>query len=287
MTTNKQSPVPGRPTIEAMRTPFGAVVRGLRLGEIDSEIADALHRRLNEHQLLVIHPADPGACALPVLCRHFGQVMAHGFGLPLGETGGYHSPTTWRADLTHLPNPPTVGMARYDGVAGALPMPTVWASLSAAHEGLGPHWRERLGRLDAIHSSRGAHDTRADVADPTVTHPLVRALDTHRRCGLFFNTRHVRRVGDLSDDVSRAFAVFLSAHIARASLRLDWQPGTVLIWDNRAVVRQLDRAAHAPNVEWCVGAPRPVIDPSTAAHARIGLALDAGRSSASSHCERD
>ena len=71
--------------------------------------------------------------------------------------------------------------------------------------------------------------------NPAVTHPVIR---THPRSGkkaLFVNPLFTTRLMGLSRPESHALMQLLFEHLTTVehTVRLNWEPGTLAIWDNR------------------------------------------------------
>lgn len=124
---------------------------------------------------------------------------------------------------------------------------TLFASMYAAYDALSEPMRELLDPLVAVHDFRhgfaeslaepGGAERLADAvaANPPVEHPLVR---THPECGrqaLYVNPLFTTRIKGLAPAESRALLEFLYTHMVTEefTVRLNWQPETIAIWDNR------------------------------------------------------
>lgn len=156
----------------------------------------------------------------------------------------------WHSDFSFLPNPPSFT------ILAAVDVPphggdTMFASMSAAWRGLDVTVQGRLRSLQAVHTARDAYSRRMqpvhsgmrgmtiecdDSANDEQRHPLVCRHAETGETVLFFNRAYVR---DL-DGLDRAQAVellnFLHAHTTDAvfTYRHRWQPGDVVVWDNRS-----------------------------------------------------
>jgi len=171
----------------------------------------------------------------------------------------------WHSDTTYKPKPPqaTMLMAVQTPPAGG---DTLFACQYKAYETLSEGMRRVLDGLHAVSSSaknasalRSAHLATGSMsataeADQTlsVCHPAVRwhpetgrrALSLNRshtvpetgRRALYLNRSHTVRFADMTAEESAPLLDFLFAHQVQPEFtaRIRWQPGTVVIWDNRS-----------------------------------------------------
>lgn len=154
----------------------------------------------------------------------------------------------WHSDTAYLERPPmaTMLIAREVPPAGG---DTLFADCRAAFEALSPGLRATLEGLRAINSSKkaDASKTREDrqkergaVTNAEVleaTHPVVRTHPETGRKSLYVNLGHTTRFEDWTEAESKPLLDFLFAHITRPEFtcRFRWAPGSIALWDNRAV----------------------------------------------------
>lgn len=127
-----------------------------------------------------------------------------------------------------------------------------------AYNRLSPPFQERLHGLKATHS--GIEQVNAAVArgsikrrDPVVNeHPIVRTHPATNEKALYVNPQFTRDIVGLKKEESDALLKFLYDHLAYSSdlqCRVKWEPGTVVVWDNRV-------ATHSALVDWKDGQRR-------------------------------
>ncbi|HCD28345.1 MAG TPA: taurine dioxygenase, partial [Gammaproteobacteria bacterium] len=77
----------------------------------------------------------------------------------------------------------------------------------------------------------------AIAENPPIEHPLVRTHPESGAKSLYVNALFTTRIPQLTHKESEALLSFLFRHIVTEehTVRLQWQPGTVAIWDNRSV----------------------------------------------------
>ncbi len=240
---------------------FGAELSGARLaGDLDGGVLLAL---LEEHRLLV---------ARGQLLTHAEQVaLARALGEPTpahpvvpghpdhpeileldGAKGGRNA--RWHTDVTFVPTPPAASVL----VADALPAyggDTMWADTRTAYERLSPALQAACGQLEAVHrisplaywgepfdTALVREDAQQLLDDamkvPPVIHPVVRVHPSTRRPNLFVNPGFTTHIVGLSRVESDGLLALLYAHMTQPELTLRhrWQPGDVVMWDNRATM---------------------------------------------------
>ncbi len=126
---------------------------------------------------------------------------------------------------------------------------TQFASMYAAYDSLSEGFKELLGGLNAVHSSRhvfGANANRpqdlmdrlgnAELAEQDAVHPAVITHPLSGRKSLYVNPGFTLRFDGWKDEESQPLLQYLYRHAARAEFtcRFKWQPGSVAFWDNRA-----------------------------------------------------
>lgn len=225
-------------------------------GEISEELADAIHAALLEHSVLVLPEADLDATRMVQLGAELGTlgVRHHSYRThPDSEDvvvlswEGDQKPDAaeWHADMTYRPEPP------FASILKAVQVPpvggdTLWASMFAVHDALDPGLRRDLEQLEAVHDM-GAFRTDAyrDAGNEGMVAALTRAgsavhpvIEHHPATGrpyLNVSESFTRFVIGLSAPESGRLLTQLFDLINRPDhhMRLRWQPGTVVIWDNR------------------------------------------------------
>ena len=238
---------------------FGATLSGSRLSE-NLDGAGLLHL-LERHLVLTFReqflaPAEQSAVAHamgtptkahPVLPAHpeFPEILElH------GDVGGKSA--RWHTDVTFIEEPPAASILVSDHtpVAGG---DTLWADSRRAYETLSPALREAVGGLRAVHrltpfgyfgeplelstsleEAIALHE--AALLVPPVLHPVVRRHPSTGRPSLFVNSGFTTHIEGLSRIESDHLLALLYEHQSQPELTLRhrWQPGDVVMWDNRA-----------------------------------------------------
>lgn len=201
--------------------------------EMSAEEQLAFGRRLGE---LVISPFSPNADDAPELI-----VLDYGVdSRPLTDI--------WHADETYRATPPKITMLKAV-ISPELGGDTMFCSMRAVYAGLSDRMQRHIAGLTARHGfgrfrSLAGHDAerlqRLHEVELTMPHPNHPVVAVHPDTGqkvLYVNRHFTERINELPEDESRAILEFLLAQTARPEfqLRVSWQPGTIVMWDNRSV----------------------------------------------------
>ncbi len=246
-------------TVSPISGALGAEVAGVDLAQIDDAAFAAIHDAYLAHQVLVFRDQDLSAKSYAAFARRFGTPAEYPFangldGSPfitplikeahqISNFGGM-----WHADTTYKPDPPKAAMltAIETPPAGG---DTVFACQYRAYETLSEGMKRVLAGLRGQSSSaknasalRTAHlatGTMTAAERPpevlTAAHPAVRRHPETGRFALYGNRSHTIRFEDMTEGESAGLLEFLFDHQVRPELtaRVRWEPGTVVIWDNR------------------------------------------------------
>ena len=232
----------------AIAPAIGSVLRGVRLtARPDPCVISAIRAAIAHRLVLVLHDQDLSAAALreftshlgPLFVHHGDEGVLHADGLPevlemrkepdgdrLFGDGGWHADVTFRKPAGHL----SVLHARVIPPVGG---DTGFASTIAAFEALSPGMQALLRKLEAVHSYNGPG--RPDHPEETAIHPVVRVHPDTGAEGLYINRMFATRFRGMTEAESRPLIDFLDCHMTRPEFtcRIRWQPGQVVIWDNR------------------------------------------------------
>ena len=237
---------------------IGAELQAINLADgIDGELAATLRRLLNEHEVLFLRNQAISAADQKALAEVFGPLQpppAYGTveGFPevmiLESTRDNPSKIeVWHSDMTFRQHPPSVTVLRgitIPEVGGD----TLFASMTAAYEGLSPGMQSYLEGLTAVHDfSHGFRESLAEpggrerladavAANPPVRHPVVQ---THPETGkkvLFVNALFTTHIEGLPPLESADVLQFLWRHasLPESPCRFSWAPDSLVLWDNRS-----------------------------------------------------
>ena len=90
-----------------------------------------------------------------------------------------------------------------------------------------------LRGMNAVHSYNGPG--RPEHPRETAVHPVVRRHPDTEQEGLYINRMFATRFEDMTPEESQPLIDFLDRHMSQPpfTCRISWQPGQVVIWDNR------------------------------------------------------
>jgi taurine dioxygenase len=169
-------------------------------------------------------------------------------GAPIGSLGAGEA--VWHTDMSYLDNPPKASLLY------ALEIPpaggdTHFCNMYRAYESLPDELKRRAAGLalkhDATYNSGGyvrqglaASDDPASSAG--VYHPLVRTHPETGRRALYLGRRRNAYIGGLPLASSEALLDELWSYATRDEIawRNQWQPGDVVLWDNRCTMHRRD-----------------------------------------------
>lgn len=186
------------------------------------------------------HPVVPGH-------RDFPEILELD-----GARGGRNA--RWHTDVTFVVTPPAASVL----VADALPDvggDTLWADLRTAYDRLAQPLRALIDGLEAVHritplaywgepfDSAMSRDDAQELLQqsltvPPVIHPVVRVHPVTGRRALFVNPGFTSHIVGMSRIESDGLLRLLYEHSTQpeCTVRHRWQPGDVVVWDNRATM---------------------------------------------------
>jgi taurine dioxygenase len=240
---------------------LGAEIVGLDLREpLDADTATALRAALVEHHVLVFRDQAVTPEQQIAFGRCFGELDTH----PFVEGNPDHPEIIdivtlpddrfnfgggWHTDVSFLEEP-DLGSILYAVELPPVGGDTLFADQHAAYDALSDTMKSMLDGLVAVHSAErqygaGGQSTQssavatknADVATRTVEHPVVRTHPESGRRSLYVNPAFTMRIVGLHRAESDALLRFLYRHAVseRFTCRVRWEPGTMVMWDNRSV----------------------------------------------------
>ena len=174
-------------------------------------------------------------------------------GKPIGGLGA--AAAAWHTDMSYIEQPPTASLlyaiqTPADG-GGDTHFCDMIAALAALPSALAARARSARIKHDAAHDSIGAlrrgHRHAPDPrAAPGAVHPMVRRHPENGSEALFLGRRQDAYVDGLPLPESEALLDEIWRHVALPgnTWTQRWQPGDLLVWDNRSVMHR--RAAFDP-----------------------------------------
>lgn len=239
---------------------FGAEVREIDLrATVDEATAASLRSALVENEVLVIPDQDLSGDDLQALGRQFGELWAN----PFSPSDNSHpeliifdnhdeNPAAltdvWHADETYRSAPPAVTML-HCLIAPGLGGGTMFVSMRAAYDMLSDRMKTLIAGLTARHNFGRFDSLFPDVPEargrlheielrfPHPAHPVVALHPETGRRVIYVNRHFTEKINELPEDEGDAVLRFLLSRTQtpELQLRVNYAPGTLVIWDNRSV----------------------------------------------------
>ncbi|KAL9709560.1 hypothetical protein Ac2012v2_007299 [Leucoagaricus gongylophorus] len=255
-------------------SPFiGTEVRGIQLSQLSKDGLDELALFAAERKVIIFRDQDfkdIGPDKQVEIARHFGPIHRHPTS---GNVKGYpeyhvvyrdnaddpykeyrgvdvkNNLVTWHSDVSYEKQPPGTTwfwILDQPSVGGD----TLFLSQVEAYNRLSPEFRRRLEGLRAVHSAVEQADYSRKLGGPLrrepveTEHPLVRVHPVTGEKALYINEGFTRRIAGFKKEESDYLLRFLFDHLARSAdlhVRASYEPGTVVIWDNRVTCHSATR----------------------------------------------
>lgn len=234
---------------------LGAEIGGVDLREaLAQEVVEEIRQALADYKVIYFRDQPISSGQHVEFARQFGQLEIHPFitgnedhpelvrfekGVETGGfENGWHHDVTWR-------EVPSMGAVLHAIHVPATGGDTLFSDVGAAYDGLTDEWKERIAGMHAIHdymlafSHQVPDDKKAEMREkyPLVRHPVVRTHPTTGRQLLYVNGFFTSHIEGIEEDESREIIRHLIAQSAvlEYQFRLNWEPDTVVFWDNCAV----------------------------------------------------
>ncbi|MBT7249904.1 MAG: taurine dioxygenase [Rhodospirillaceae bacterium] len=252
-------------TIRPIAGALGSEIFGVDIaGDLDNATWAAVRRAFLDYGVIFFRDQDMTPDQQIAFARRFGALADYPFAVGLedhleiteviknpGETNAFGA--LWHADTTYMEKPPmaTMLLARETPTAGG---DTQFANMALAFQTLSVGMQGLLSGLRVVQSSGaryGGDETRetrkgqfksvkmkgAGNVATTHVHPAVRTHPETGAKGLYVNSAHTLKIDGMSEAESRPLLDFLLKHLSKPEFtcRFAWRPGSVAIWDNRAV----------------------------------------------------
>ena len=239
---------------------LGAEVSGIDLAQpLDDAQVDAIDAALADYEVLIFRDQEMTAEHLKAFGRRFGELTVHPFSprdeaspeLIIFDNDADNPPwgtDVWHSDETFRDEPPMGTMLRAV-IVPEVGGDTMFASMSAAFEGLSDRMQQFISGLEAVHDfkpfrqlfSRDAEGRRSlreyEERYPPVAHPVVRLHPVSGKKVIFVNPQFTVAIEGMGETESRALLdqLFGQALVPEYQIRHHWRPNTLVFWDNRAV----------------------------------------------------
>ena len=275
--------------ITPLDSTLGAVVTGVRLALLGGDEWTAIERAFPDQAVLVFPGQHLGSDEQIGFARRFGEieVLFEGYdAVPIStidQAGTVLAPDHpvmqvvrgnqgWHTDSSYMPVSAKASLlsARVVPERGG---DTEWADMRAAYDALDAATRARIAGLCAYHSiaysqAKAGFDTTLGYGmdEAAQLRPLVKVHPVTGRSALFIG-RHAHAIPGLSPEESEELLSGLLEQACRPPhvLSHHWQPGDLVVWDNRCV---LHRAG-----EWDLSEPRVMVHTRVRGDARTESAV--------------
>ncbi|MEM7427246.1 MAG: TauD/TfdA family dioxygenase [Pseudomonadota bacterium] len=238
---------------------LGAEIAGIDLRGLDEAGFGEVYAAFLEHQMIAVRDQALSPDELVSVAARFGEISDYPFAKGMEghpqiteiikepeQTSNFGG--MWHSDTTYLPEPPkcTVLHAVETPPRGG---DTLFADMYAAFAKLSDGLKSSLRGLKGVSTSnlnaaalRGDHLTSGSMQGTGVEpgtlqalHPVVRTHPETGREALYVNPAHTACFENMTVAESRPLLDHLFAHSIQPEFtsRLSWQPGTLVVWDNR------------------------------------------------------
>ncbi len=217
---------------------LGAEIRGPHLADCSADEIDAIKALLVEHLVIFFPDQTISPEAHVNFGRHFGHLEGHpnlqkNTDLPpevlelRATTGGVAD--EWHTDLTFQESPALMSIL-YMVSCPETGGDTMWTSLYAAYDELSDPMKSLCDGLTALHDALPHNHP-----EQTAIHPVVRIHPVTGKKALYVNEHFTRRIVEMNATESDAILNLLTKWVSnpRFTVRYNWTPGTIAIWDNR------------------------------------------------------
>lgn len=239
---------------------LGADIVGLDLSKASDDEVAQVRTALDHYHVLAVRDQSLDPEAFHNVTSRFGTFSGNPIHTPIdgfddivrfkrgAEDVGPVVGEDWHMDLAWMENPPAITVL-YGEEIPQVGGDTLFASLSAAYEGLSDKMRSIVQDLIGVHSGKGVYALNAAqtafsvessgqaVDDIETQHPLVCRHPKTRRKHLFLSRALTRFVG-MTEEESSPIIEFLLRHTQRLeyTCRLRWSPGTFAMWSNQCLM---------------------------------------------------
>ena len=258
-------------TITPTGAALGAQIEGVDLRSIDDRQFQIIHQAWLDHLVILVRGQNLDDQDLIAFSRRFGgldwapvQETGRRFveghpeiyvvsnvienGVPIGSLGAGEA--VWHTDMSYLEVPPKASLL-YAIEVPAAGGDTWFSNMYRAYESLPEPLRERIASVrlkhDGTYNSGGYVRQGVDAVDDPVTsvgvyHPLVATHPETGRRVLYLGRRRNAYIGGLPLAESDALLDELWSYATRPELTYQhqWQPGDVVLWDNRCTMHRRD-----------------------------------------------
>ena len=266
--------------VEHLSGALGAIIHGIDLDRsLESREIEFLRTAINDFEVIFFRnqPINPNA-HVRFAC-YFGVPQIHE---AYGNLDGYPEITilensrakpskieAWHSDMTFKKCPPS-GSVLHGLIIPERGGDTMFASMSAAFEGLSDKMQSFLSGLIAVHDfsfgfkesldEPGGRERLSDMIqnNPPVEHPVIRTHPETGKKGIFVNSLFTLKIKGMKQKESLFLLRFLYDHVTlpEFTCRFKWEKDSIAFWDNRITQHKpvndywpADRLMHRVTIE--------------------------------------
>jgi taurine dioxygenase len=238
---------------------LGAEISGVSLaGKISDADFKVIESALVEHEVLIFRNQRLSVEEYIAFGRLFGELTVHPFSTALADrpelivldndpSSPPLSTDQWHSDEMFRERPALATILR-STIIPEVGGNTLFASMTAAYDGLHPSLQEFLSSLEAVHDfkvfrvlhskTREGRERLLDLEDmyPNQRHPVVRVHPVSGRKAVFVAPQTTKSIVGLRDFESESLLQMLYRLplIPEYQLRVTWEPDMIVMWDNRS-----------------------------------------------------
>lgn len=255
--------------IKPFARPPGAEVLGLDASRMEAREADALRQAMAQHGVLLLRDQDLTPKDLVRLSEFFGEIeppTREQFSLPEQPEifvisnvvengrpiGSANDDMAWHTDQVYFDRP-TAYTFLYGIETPAEGADTLFCETYELYDELDAATRERYAGIEIEYSHNklfaGRLTPEQMLRHPDVIHPLVRTHPVNGRKSLYFGRRKLSQPLGMEQEEGLRFLDRLNERATRPErvYTHKWQPGDLLMWDNRGLLHSAtpyDQAKH-------------------------------------------
>jgi taurine dioxygenase len=244
----------------------GAKIHGVNAADpLDDETRQVIYDALMENGVIVFSDQDITREQQAAFAANFGELTVHPFSPHLEEmpemivldNDGDHPPLStdvWHSDETFRLEPP-MGTLLRAAIVPPVGGDTLFASMTAAFEGLSDQMQNFVSGLEAVHdfknfkrlygSSPEHRQKLWDMMDkfPNPVHPVVRTHPMTGQNALFVSPQFTLSIKGMKPDESDALLqmLYAQANVPEYQFRVHWKVNKMVFWDNRLVMHYAAR----------------------------------------------